>query len=135
MRSGTAIVLAMASLWLLPSAAGAHPAVVAGTPVTAAQVHQRARGDTGVERVKDAVAELVLARWVAGEAARRGVRADPNEVAAGIRRDRAAGHRVDAVARAQMAETVLRRALVDSITHQTRGSRAWGAAFDDLSSR
>jgi hypothetical protein len=135
MRSGTAIVLALVGLWLAPGAAGAHPAVVAGTPVAAAQLRERARGSSEPSLVRDALGELVLARWVAGESPRRGARADPDEVAAAIRRQRASDQHVDKVDRAQMAETVLRRALVDAITAQTRGSRAWGAAFDDLSRR
>jgi hypothetical protein len=142
MRCGTAIVLALAGVWLLPAAARADPAptpaapvVVAGVPVTMAQARERARSQVDDDLVIEAIAELTLARWVAGEAARHGVRADPKQIAAAIRRERVADNRVDAVARAQMAQTILRRTLVRSMTAHTHGAPAWGRAFAQLNDR
>jgi hypothetical protein len=143
MRSGAAMVLALAGVGLLPAATHrdrpqqtpSAPVIVAGVPVTMAQARERAGTRADDDQVIDALDELTLARWVAGEAAKRGVRADPKRVAAGIRRERAADHRVDAAARAQMAETVLRRALVRSVTAGAHSARSWSTAFDDLNDR
>jgi hypothetical protein len=144
MRQGIAAVGACAALCVAPAGAAAAagqvpsadaPVVVKGVPITMAQAHERAGSRADADQVDDAIAELVLARWVAGEAARRGVRADPGEIAAGIRRERAAGNRVGAAERARMAETVLRRALVASMTRHAHGQRAWSRAFADLARR
>jgi hypothetical protein len=142
MRSGAAIVLALAGTGVLPAAGHrdqvptpAAPVVVAGVPVTMAQARERAGSQADDDQVIEAIAELTLGRWVAGEAARRGVRADPKQIAAAIRRERSADHGVDAAARAQMAQTVLRRTLVRSITRHALGAPAWGRAFAELNDR
>jgi hypothetical protein len=111
------------------------PVVVNGVPITMAQARERAGARADGDQVLDALGELTLARWVTGEAARRGVRADRREIAAGIRRERDAGNRVDAGERARMADTVLRRALVASMTRHAGGQRAWTKAFAHLDRR
>jgi hypothetical protein len=143
MRQGIAAAVACAATCLAPAAASAAdqvptadaPVVVAGVPITMAQARERAGAGADDDQVTGALGELTLARWIAGEAKRRGVRADQRKIAAAIRREIAADHRVDAAERARMAETVLRRALVASITRHAHDQGAWNRAFADLDRR
>jgi hypothetical protein len=77
MRAGLAIAVALATSAAPPPAqTPAAPVVVAGVPVTMAQARERAGSHADGDRVIDALGELTPARWVGGEAKRRGVRAD-----------------------------------------------------------
>lgn len=63
------------------------PVVVAGVPVTLAQAKARTGRDPAPFQVRDMLADLAQARVLAGEAAVRGVSADPDEVAAAVARE------------------------------------------------
>jgi hypothetical protein len=137
------IWLALAGTWLLPCAARADPVptpqapvVVAGAPVTLAEAQARAGAETDPDLVETQVDALVRARWVAGEAALRGVHANPARVAGVLAREQRTSGPADATRRAEVEEQVLREALVDSITAQAHGdARPWGAALDDFNRR
>jgi hypothetical protein len=152
----SAILVALIAL-AAPSRAAADvvptpdaPVVVAGAPVTLAQAQARAGSSpiSGFD-VQEQVASLVHARWVAGEAARRGVTARPAGVAAVIAREqRATGGAEqwrryladrgvpEVEARAQIEEGGLRDALVDAITAGAHGDpRRWGRVMDDFNRR
>jgi hypothetical protein len=148
------IAVALAAVALAPGQAAAAPVptaqapvVVAGVPVTLDQA--RARAGSNDDALDRTLTEVVHARWVAREAARRGVHGNPAR-AAGVlaRAQRAAGgaaqwrrfladRRIaESEARAQIAEQVLREALVDAITGRAHGdARRWGAAMDAFNRR
>jgi hypothetical protein len=151
----SAILVALVALAAPARAAAAAPmpeapVVVAGVPVTLEQ----ARARVGSHRISDLdvqeqLASLVHARWVAGEAALRGVTARPARVAAIVAREqRAVGGAKqwrryladigvpEVEARAQIQERVTRDALVDAITADAHGDpRRWGRAVDDFNRR
>jgi hypothetical protein len=148
------IAVALAAVALAPGQAAAGPVptalapvVVAGVPVTLDQA--RARAGTSADELDTTVTELVHARWVAREAARRGVHGNPPRVAGVLARvQRASGGAAqwrrfladrgiaENEARAQIEEQVLREALVDAITARAHGdARRWGAAMDAFNKR
>jgi hypothetical protein len=127
------------------------PVVVAGAPVTLDEAKARTGRDPvpSPGDVAEQLASLVHARWVAGEAARRGITASATRVAALVALEqRSAGGAErwrqvlavrgisEAEARAQIEERVLREALVDAITAGARGdTQRWGLAMDDFNRR
>ena len=156
MRPTIAVVLVLIAVARWPAGAAAGPAptpdapvVVAGLPVTLDAARKRAGSDAEEELVSAQLSSLVHARWVAGEAALRGVRARRARVAgllaraqrayggpSGWRRFLARRGIPEAEARAQIEEQALREALVDAITSGAHGdARRWGGAMDAFNRR
>ena len=86
MRQGLAAMVAC----LAPAGAAGDPvpspsapAVVGGVPVTKAQARARAGSRAGTYEVRQTFADLVQARFVAGEAALRGLSTNPDDPALG----------------------------------------------------
>jgi hypothetical protein len=156
MRQGIWAIAACALLWGAPAHAQTGPAptkdapvVVAGVPVTQAQARARAGSRAGTYEVRETYTDLVQARFIAGEAALRGVAATPDDV----RREQLAeeagwgGEEAwrfflkdrgipEAEARAEIADRALAAKLTDAFTDAAHGdTRAWGASFFTMRAR
>jgi hypothetical protein len=156
MRQGLAAIAALAMACPAPALAAGDaaaspsaPAVVAGVPVTMAQARARAGSSAGTYEVRQTFADLVQARFVAGEAALRGISARPDYLADALAAEQSgwggeAAWRTflksqgiaEGEARAALADQALGATLTDTITDAAHGdARAWGRAFDEIHAR
>jgi hypothetical protein len=156
MRQGLAAIAAFAVACLVPAGAAGAPAappraaaVVAGVPVTMAQARARAGSKADTYDVRQTFADLVQARFVAGEAALRGLSTNPDYLARALAAEQSgwggeAAWRTylksagiaESESRAAIADQALGATLTDTITDAAHGdARAWGLAFHEVHAR
>jgi hypothetical protein len=132
-----------------PAPAQDAPAVVAGTRVTMGQARARAGSEAGTYEVRETFVDLVQARFIAGEAALRGISATPEDVQraqaaeqygwggeAAWRASLKARGIAESEGRAAVADAALAAKLTDTITAAAGGdAQAWGRTFLDIHAR
>jgi hypothetical protein len=156
MRQGLAAIVALTMACAACAVAAGNsapapsaPAVVAGVPVTTAQARARAGSKADTYEVREALVDLVRARFVAAEAALRGVSTNPDYLARALAAEqsswggeaawrtylRGAGI-AESESRAAIADQALGATLTDDITDAAHGdAQAWGRAFDEAHAR